>query len=153
MWAAATPAAAQPGGVWFIVFAGIVTAVGGGSGIAALLLVSSQRRKSRAEGNKNEADGAQAISNAAVGLIKPLEERIERTEAENRTLTTRLQRADQRIDSQATMLTGLRVDVRDLRALLRRIVTIVAVDRPAEPQARITELRDLLDDHAHQLVE
>lgn len=156
MWTAvAAPAATQPGSapLWFLIFAGALTAVGGGSGIAALLLVSSQRRKTRTEGNKNEADGAQAISNAAVGLIKPLEERIERAETENRTLATRVARADQRIESQQTTLAGLRVDVRDLRALLRRIAALVAVDRVSEPAAVIVDVRDLLDDNAHQLVD
>lgn len=156
--AAAAPAATQPGApVWFIVFAGLVTAIGGGSGIAALLLVSSQRRKARSEGNKNEADGAQAISNAAVGLLKPLEERIDRAETENRTLTTRLTRADARIESQQQTLTGLRVDVRELRSLLRRVVAIIATGRAndpgRDPAAVLTEVRDLLDDHAHQLVD
>lgn len=156
--AAAAPAATQPTApLWFIIFAGLLTAIGGGSGIAALLLVSSQRRKTRAEGNKNEADGAQAISNAAVGLLKPLEERIERAETENRTLTTRLARADQRIEAQQQTLTGLRVDVRDLRALLRRIASLIAVGRAnasdRDADAVLIEVRDLLDDHAHQLAD
>ena len=152
MWTAAPAAATQPGGVWFLIFAGILTAVGGGSGIAALLLVGSQRRKSRAEGTKNEADGAQAISNAAVGLIKPLEERIERTEAENRSLGKRLRTADQRIEGQASDIAGLRMDVRALRSILRRIATIVAA--PAvDPPAAVSDIRELLADHSHHLVD
>ncbi len=154
MWAAvAAPAATQPGGnVWFLVFAGIVTAIGGGSGIAALFLVGSQRRKARAEGTKNEADGAQAISNAAVGLIKPLEERIERTESENRSLATRLRKADQRIEGQSMDIAGLRMDVRQLRGILRRIATIVAA-APAADAPALADIRELLADHAHHLAD
>lgn len=153
-WAAATPTAPQPGGVWFLVFVGIVTAVGGGAGLAALLLVTSQRRKNRAEGTKADADGAQAISNAAVGLIKPLEDRIERAEAEARTLRTRLNRADKRIEDQSADLTNLRADNKSLRALARRLAAIAtSATALVDPLATLLAIRELLADHPHHTAE
>lgn len=154
-WLAATPPAApQPGGVWFLVFVAIVTAAGGGAGIAALWLVASQRRKNRAEGIKADADGAQALSNAAVGLIRPLEDRIERTEAEARTLRTRLNRADKRMADQAEDLTNLRVDNKSLRALVRRIAAITTgATALVDPAATLLALRELLADNPHHTAE
>lgn len=154
IWAAATPPPAQPGGVWFLVFVAAVTAVGGGAGLAALALVASQRRKNRAEGGKADADGAQAISNAAVGLIRPLEERIERAEAESRTLRTRLNRADRRIEEQASDLTNLRTDNKSLRSLLRRLAAIATgTTALVDPPATLLAIRELLADHPHHTAE
>ena len=153
-WAAAAPAAAQPGGVWFLVFVGIVTAVGGGAGLTALLLVASQRRKNKADAVKSDADGAQAISNAAVGLIKPLEERIERAEGEARTLRTRLNRADKKLDEQSSDLINLRADNRSVRALLRRIAFIVtSATALVDPTATLLAVRELLADNPHHTAE
>lgn len=150
IWAAPTPAAPQPGGVWFLVFVAVVTAVGGGAGLAALLLVASQRRKNRADSTKAGADGAQAISNAAVGLIKPLEERIERAEAEARTVRTRLNRADAKIAAQAEDLTNLRADNKSLRSLLRRMAAIATgTSALVDPAAAILAQRELLADNPH----
>lgn len=153
-WAAAAPAASQPGGVWFLVFVGIVTAVGGGAGLTALLLVASQRRKNKADSVKADADGAQAISNAAVGLIKPLEERIERAEGEARTLRTRLNRADKKLDEQSSDLINLRADNRSVRSLLRRIAFIVtSATALVDPTATLLAVRELLADHPHHTAE
>lgn len=153
IWAAA-PAAPQPGGVWFLVFVGIVTAVGGGAGLTALLLVASQRRKNKADTAKADADGAQAISNAAVGLIKPLEERIERAEGEARTLRTRLNRADKKLDEQSSDLINLRADNRSIRALLRKVAFIVtSATALVDPTATLLAVRELLADNPHHTAE
>lgn len=153
IWATAAPAA-QPGGVWFLIFVGVVTAVGGGAGVTALLLVRSQRRKNHADGTKAEADGAQAISNAAVGLIKPLEDRIDRAESENRTLRTRLNRADKRLDDQASDLVNERAENRTIRALLRRIAQIAtSASALADPTSTVLAIRELLADHPHHTAE
>lgn len=154
IWAAAAPAAPQPGGVWFLVFVGIVTAVGGGAGLTALLLVASQRRKNKADTAKADADGAQAISNAAVGLIKPLEERIERAEGEARTLRTRLNRADRKLDEQSSDLINLRADNRSVRALLRKVAFIVtSATALVDPTATLLAVRELLADNPHHTAE
>ena len=152
IWAAAAPAT-QPGGPVFLIFVAVMTCIGGGGGITALLLVNAQRRKYRSESSKSEADGAQAISNAAVGLLKPLEERIERAETENRTLSARIRKADQRIEAQAADLTNSRMDLKSLRGLLRRIATIVQPSPGPDAAATVAEVRELLADHAHQLVD
>jgi uncharacterized protein HemX len=140
--------------VWFLVFVGIVTALGGGAGLAALLLVASQRRKNRAESTKSNADGAQAISNAAVGLIKPLEDRIERAEAEVRTLRTRLNRADKRLGEQSEEITNLRTDNKSLRALVRRMAAVATgATALVDPAGTVLALRDLLADSPHHTAE
>lgn len=155
IWAAAvTPAAPQPGGVGFLIFVGIVTAVGGGAGLASLLLVMSQRRKNKAETGKSNADGAHAISNAAVGLIKPLEERIERAENEARTSRTRLTAADKRLETQAADLMNLRADNRSQQTLLRRLAAIAtSATALVDPAATLRALRELLADNPHHTAE
>ena len=150
MWAAPTPPPGQPGGVWFLVFVALMTALGGGGGVTALVLVASQRRKNRAETRKADADGAQAISNAAVGLLKPLEEQIARVERDNRSLQSRLGKADRRLSEQADTIDGLRDDNRSLRALLRRIATTVtSATALADPPATVLAVRQLVADHPH----
>lgn len=152
IWAAPVPAP-QPGGTGFLIFVAVMTCIGGGGGIAALLLVNAQRRKFRSESVKSDADGAQAISNAAVGLIKPLEDRIERAESENRTLNARVRKADQRIAAQADDLANARIDLKSLRGLLRRIATIVQPSPVPDAAAALADVRELLENHAHQLVD
>jgi uncharacterized protein HemX len=149
MWAAATPPA-QPGGAWFLVFVAVMTCIGGGGGITALVLVASQRRKNRADTRKAEADGAQAISNAAVGLLKPLEEQVARVERDNRSLQQRLGKADRRLSEQAETIDGLREDNRSLRALLRRITaTVTSVTALADPSPTVLAVRQLVADNPH----
>lgn len=154
IWAATTPTAPQPGGVWFLIFVAAVTAVGGGAGLTALFLVASQRRKNRADSGKADADGAQAISNAAVGLIKPLEERIERAEGEARTLRTRLNKADARLEGQSSDLVNLRADNRSLRQLLRRLAALATgATALVDPKATLIAIQELLADHPHHTAE
>lgn len=152
-WAAATPPA-QPGGVWFLVFVAVMTCIGGGGGITALVLVASQRRKNQAEVRKAGADSAQAISNAAVGLLKPLEDRLDKVERDNRSLTTRLAKATRRVDDQAEEIAGLRADNRSVRALLRRIAAAAtSASALVDPTAALVAIRDLLAEHPHHTVE
>lgn len=152
--AAAPVPATQPGGVWFLVFVGLVTAIGGGAGLTSLFLVASQRRKNRAEGNRADADGAQAISNAAVGLLKPLEERIARAEGDAKSLRTRLGRADKRLEEQADEIQALRADNRTQRLLLRKLLmTVAGATALAEPHATLAAVRELLADNPHHTTE
>ncbi len=152
MWAATTPPPAPAQPLWFLLLALVVTLIGGGGGTAALFLVASQRKKNRAETGKSSADGAQAISNAAVGLIKPLEDRIERAETEGRQLRTRLNRADKRINEQGEELAGLRLENRSMRSLLRRIAGAVTGSQAhSDPSGQLTALRELLDEHSHHV--
>lgn len=154
IWAGPAPAAPQVGGVWFLVFVGAVTALGGGAGLAALLLVASQRRKNRAEGNRAHADGAQAISNAAVGLLKPLEERIERAETDARSLRTRLNRADAKLATQSEDLATVHADNRSLRSLVRRVAAVVTgASALSDPAATLHTLRELLAEYPHHTSE
>lgn len=147
-----TPAPGQPGGTAFLVFVGIMTAIGGLGGIAAIALVASQKRKNRGEAKKAEADGAQAISNAAVGLIKPLEERIERAETENIDLRGKLTRADQRIKDQAASLSRVRAEKSTLLGLIRQVVSIATRATALEdPSATVREVRELVADNAHHI--
>jgi chromosome segregation ATPase len=153
VWAGTAPAA-QPGGVWFLIFVAAMTAIGGGGGITALFLVVSQRRKNRADTSKAEADGAHAISNAAVGLIKPLEDRIEREQAERRTLQTRLNRADRRIADQSDDLVNLRADNKSLRAVLRQVAAILgSATALSDPAATLLSLQELMADFSHHTAE
>lgn len=130
---------------WFVVVATIVTAVGGGAGLAALLLVASQRRKNVAEAGKSSADGATALTNAAVGLIKPLEERLSRTEADNVTLRSEVQRHERRDVDQEGTIRNLRREVRILRAILKRIRDVVTTpSATADPAGQVLIVRDLV---------
>ena len=138
-----TPPAAGNG--WFVVVAAIVTAVGGGAGLAALLLVASQRRKNYSDAGKSSADGATALTNAAVGLIKPLEERLSRTEDDNRTLRTEVARHERRDVDQEGTIRNLRREVRALRAILKRIRDVVTTpSATGDPAGQVLIVRDLV---------
>jgi hypothetical protein len=140
--AVAAPAAT---GGWFVAVAAIITGVGGLSGLTALLLVASQRRKNDAETRKHSADGATALTNAAVGLIKPLEERLTRAESDNRDLRRKCTAQERRSTEQGAEIRRQRGEIRTLLAILQRIRD--AVSAPAattDPAQTVTVVRSLV---------
>ncbi len=140
--AAATPAS---GGGWFVILAGLVTAVGGLSGVAALFLVASQRRKNQAETAKYSADGATALTNAAVGLIRPLEDRLGRAEKDNADLRRAAAAHERRNVEQGQTIRAQREEINTLRALLNRIAQLVtAPAATVDPAQTVTAVRDLV---------
>lgn len=150
--AAASAPVGQPGGPWFVVFVCLATAVGGGSGLAALLLITSQRRKNNAEAHKSNNDSAHVLTSAAVGLVKPLEERLQRTEDDNRDLRSTVDRQERRGRQQDTEISRLRRDMRSLRDLLVRITeAVTSSTSTADPAATVSVVRDMVAnvDHPH----
>jgi hypothetical protein len=144
MTAAVLAAAPQTGG-WFVVAAATITGIGGLSGLAALLLVASQRRKNDAETRKHANDGATVLTNAAVGLIKPLEDRLTRSEADNQSLRSQALAHDRRNRDQGTQLRRQAGELRALRAIIARIRDVVtAPAATADPAATIIVVRDLV---------
>lgn len=138
-------APATGGNGLLVIFLGLLTAVGGGAGLAALLLVASQRRKNNSEAGRQAADGATALTNAAVGLIKPLEERLSRTEEDNRTLRGQVAHHERKDVDQDTTIRTLRREVRALRAILRRIRDVVkSPSATADPAGQVLIVRDLV---------
>jgi hypothetical protein len=130
---------------WFVVAAATITGIGGLSGLAALLLVASQRRKNDAETRKHANDGATALTNAAVGLIKPLEDRLARSEADNQNLRRDNDAHDRRNRDQGAQLRRQTGELRALRAILARIRDVVtAPAATADPAATIIVVRDLV---------
>lgn len=144
MTALAAAAQSQSGGL-FVIFAGIITALGGASGVAALFLVASQRRKNQAETAKYSADGVTALTSAAVGLIRPLEDRLTRAEKDNADLRRAVAAHDRRNTEQGTEIRAQREQIRTLRALLNRIREVVtAPAATTDPAQTITAVRDLV---------
>jgi hypothetical protein len=143
--ALALAAPAPAAGGWLVVVAAVVTALGGSAGLAALALVASQRRKNDAETRKHSADGATALTSAAVGLIKPLEERLARSESDNDALRGQLVVHERRADGQVATIGEQRREIRALRALLARILQVVtAPTATADPASAVGIVRDLV---------
>lgn len=149
MTALAAAATTQSGGV-FVAVAAVVTALGGFSGLTALILVASQRRKNDAETRKHSADGATALTNAAVGLIKPLEERLTRAESDNVGLRRTVHAHERRHAEQGGEIRRYRTESRTLRAVLHRIRDVVTAPAAAtDPGRAVTAVRDLVADLPH----
>lgn len=146
-WAAATTT--QSGGV-FVAAAAVVTALGGFSGVTALILVASQRRKNDAETRKHSADGATALTNAAVGLIKPLEERLNRAESDNVDLRRAAAAHERRNVEQGVEIRRYRSEARTLRAVLHRIRDVVtAPAATTDPGQAVATVAALVADLPH----
>lgn len=142
-------AATQSSGV-FVAVAAVVTALGGFSGLTALILVASQRRKNDAETRKHSADGATALTNAAVGLIKPLEERLTRAESDNVDLRRTVAAHERRNVEQGSEIRRYRSEARTLRAVLQRIRDVVAAPAATtDPGQTVTAVRALVADLPH----
>ena len=60
----------------FGLLANVFAAVGGLTGLLALFMVGPQRRKSRAETAKIDADAAEVIRTNAVALLEPTREQV-----------------------------------------------------------------------------
>lgn len=121
-----------------------ITGIGGLSGLVALLLVGSQRRKNNSEAAKNSADGATVLTNMAIGMVKPLEERLGALSDENRDLRIENTGHERRDIDQERQIDRQTKEIKRLRAILRRIRD--AVTSPIalhDPAATISVVREL----------
>lgn len=97
---------------WKIVvaMAGILV---GTSGITALFLIPAQKRRIRSEGQLSEADAATKLSDAALKLLEPARQEIDR-------LNGRLTRAEERVHQLTEDLRSAQAEVADLRTQVFR---------------------------------
>lgn len=117
---------------WMQVFALVMAIIGSLGGFGALFLVTRQRRKLSAE-------TTQILTSAAVALVKPMEDRLARTERDHRAVDVRMKRAESEVNRLRTEVSDVRAENRRLRGQLRRLV--VAITSPA---ATLPALRDLV---------
>lgn len=97
---------------WKIVIAVIGIVVGAG-GITGLVLIPSQKRKFQSEGHLTEADAATRLSDAALKLLEPARQEIDR-------LNNRLTRAEERVEQLTNSLTAAQAEVSELRTQVSR---------------------------------
>jgi hypothetical protein len=139
--------AAQPTGTassTLVIVLSSITGIGGISGLVALLLVGSQRRKNNSEAAKNSADGATVLTNMAIGMVKPLEERLVVLSDENRDLRIQNTGHERRDVDQEKQIDRQNKEIKRLRNILRRIRD--AVTSPValnDPVTTINVVREL----------
>ena len=92
---------------WLMVLMG--AALGNAAGIYAIIV---GRRKIKAEADKIAADASKTVTDVAVGLLKPLQDRIDRLEA----IIVRLEEKVAKLESANDELSR---QVREFRALIR----------------------------------
>lgn len=97
---------------WKII-AAIVGTLLGASGIGGLLLIPSQKRKYRSEGQLTETDAATKLSDAALKLLEPARQEIDR-------LNNRLANAEQRVELLTEALRTAQAEVAELRSQVSR---------------------------------
>lgn len=79
-----------------LITAAIVSLVSGG-GLVALIRARTDQKKIQAEAHKYGADAAAALSDAAIGLVEPLRQEIDR-------LTKRVHELEGQIDNMSSRL-------------------------------------------------
>lgn len=112
-------------GGWLAAVAAVFLAIGGGSGIASLVLVHRQ-------GRKLKADASEVLTKAAVTMVEPLERRLADSER-------RLAESEGRVELLQTALDEALADAHRVRRLYQRIQRAVM-----DPAATIDWVRELV---------
>jgi chromosome segregation ATPase len=120
---------------WLTVVLTVVTGLGGGAGLVALLTVRAQRRSINAQADQTLASTVRTLGDAAAELVEPLRRRVDSTER-------KLVAAEKRCDELDRKLRGARREADELAISLGRL--IAAIHDPvaaADPAAALERLR------------
>jgi chromosome segregation ATPase len=105
----------------------LFAAIGGLAGLVAFLTVRVQKRKIAAEGDKTQADAAKVISDTALILVKPLEEKLRNANSEAKDLENQLKRANARANGLEARAAEFEEQLAAANGEVRELRTEVAV--------------------------
>lgn len=96
--------------VWVPVIVAVVSALGGGS-LVALLLVRRQARKLTAETDLTRANATEILTNVAVSLVGPITDQLKAAESKAADLNSRLESAQAELSELRTQVGTLSKDL------------------------------------------
>jgi chromosome segregation ATPase len=112
----------------------VITVLGGGGGIVALVTVGATRRKLIAQSDETVAGAVKVLMGGATDLVEPLRKALDSAEGRADKVNSQLREA-------RTELDGLRLQVEAMAGQLRRLQRAILA-----PDATLEHLRSLIVD-------